>query len=77
MRFHLVLMSAAASLALASAPAVAGDKKSPAAPAAAAAAAAGTKAEKKICRRYEDPASHFSKRHCLTKAQWEQIERDR
>ena len=76
MRFHLILTAAAASLALASAPAVAGQAKSSAAPAAAANTTA-TKAEKKVCRRYEKPGSHASEKYCLTRAQWDKIDRER
>lgn len=74
MRFHQILTAAAASLALASAPAIA-QTTSSAAPAAAASTAAAGKAEKKICRRYEKPGSHASHKICHTKAQWEQLDR--
>ncbi len=76
MRFHLILTAAAASLALTSAPALAGQANASAAPAAAAATAAG-KAEKKICRRYEKPGSHASQKYCLTRAQWDKLDRER
>lgn len=75
MRFHLILTAAAASLALTSAPAFAGDTKSSAAPAAAANTTAG-KAEKKVCRRYEKPGSHASHKICHTKAEWERLARE-
>ncbi len=75
MRFHLILTAAAASLALTSAPAFAGQAKASAAPAAAATTAAA-KAEKKVCRRYEKPGSHASHKVCLTKAQWEKLDRE-
>ena len=74
MRIHLILTAAAASLALTSAPALA-DTKAAATPAAAAANTTATKAEKKVCRRYEKPGSHASEKVCLTKAQWEKLER--
>jgi predicted transglutaminase-like cysteine proteinase len=74
MRVHLILTAAAASLALTSAPAMA-QSKSSAAPAAASNTAA-TKAEKKVCRRYEKPGSHASHKICLTKAQWEKLNRE-
>jgi predicted transglutaminase-like cysteine proteinase len=74
MRFHLILTAAAASLALTSAPALA-ETKSSAAPAAAANTTA-PKAEKKVCRRYEKPGSHASHKICLTRAQWEKLNRE-
>jgi Spy/CpxP family protein refolding chaperone len=75
MRIQLILTAAVASLALTSAPALAGQSKSSAAPAAAANTTA-TKAEKKVCRRYEKPGSHRSEKICLTRAQWDKIERE-
>ncbi len=77
MRIHLILTAAAASLALTSAPALAGQTKSSATPAAAAANTTATKAEKKVCRRYEKPGSHSSEKFCLTRAQWDKIDRER
>ena len=75
MRFHLILTAAAASLALTSAPALAGENKSSTTSAAAANTTAA-KGEKKICRRYERPGSHASDKVCLTKAQWEKLDRE-
>ena len=72
MRMPLIFGLAAASLMAAPAAATArGEGTTPAAT-----SAKPGKAEKKICRRYERPGSHSSDKICLTRAQWDKIERD-
>ena len=73
MRMHLIFGLAAATLMAAPAAATArGEGATPAATT----AKSSDKGEKKICRRYERPGSHSSDKICLTKAQWDKIERE-